>query len=152
MSWYENMVNVIRHVIFKDTELKTLMKIPASDMNNIISFRDKYFIHGTITDTPITNEAVRILYSEEQPFETNAPNIFTHMLVFDIYVNDGVRWDASADRMQERGELIAQRLKQLLHNKRHFNIKFMARGVYDLTCKLEGYTRKTIVFTYKRIY
>ena len=101
MSWYENMVNVVRSVLFKDNELKALMMIPSSDANNIISFRDKYFIHATITDTPITNESVRVLYSEELPMETSAPNVFTHTIVFDIYVNDGVKYGAVADRMQE---------------------------------------------------
>lgn len=152
MGWANNFVNVIRHVLFADEELKTLMAIPQEDFNSIMAFRDKYLVRGSTTDALMINEKVRILYYEGEPTETTAPNIMTHRVYFDIYVRQDHAFNATNDRMMHRADLIAKRLNELLSGKRIFDIRFYGRGVYHQTARAEGYDRTVVVFVYKRIY
>lgn len=152
MGWAENFSNVVRHVLFKDDELKSLMAIPAEDAKNILAFRDKYLVRGPTTDTLVLNEKVRIVYYEGEPTETDAENIMRHRVYFDIYVRKDCAYNATNDRMLHRADLIAKRLNILLSGKKLYNIRFIGRGVFQQTSRSEGYDRFVAVFAYKRIY
>lgn len=152
MSWTQNMADVIREVIFQDEELKRLMMIPEGDQNNLSAFRDRYFIRGNPAGEIVGDEPVRIVYSEGEPSETSAPNIFKHRIEFSVYCQSKHCYDAAEDRTLHRGHLIGERLIQLLSGKRLCNIRFYARGLYDQTIRMAGFERVSAVFTYKRIY
>ena len=152
MSWHENLVNTIRSVIFTDEELKTLMMIPEDEKDNIVAFRDKYFINTVTSDEVVGDIPVRITYRLDEPMETSSPNVVKNRLYFDIFVETKNAYNYGKDRMLHRGDLIADRLNHLLGGKRHHNITFRCRGIYDMTSRREGFDRKTIVFMYKRIF
>ena len=152
MSWHENMVNVIRGVIFKDDVLKDLMLIPDTNKNNIVLFRDKYFTNDVISDEIMAGEGVKVVYYDGEPTDTSSIHFMKHRLYIDIFVKKENAHDYGLDRMLHRGELIGERLIHLLGGKRHSNIKFFSRGIYDQVSKKEGYDRKTVVFMYKKIY
>lgn len=152
MGWAENMANVIRTVLFSDSELKTLMAIPQEDFEDLIAFRDRYFVRGNVTDNLVLGEDVRILYHDDEPSETDSNNVMKHRLYLDVYVKKEAAYNASNNRMLHRGDLIGKRLNQLLSGKKLCNIRFSGRGVYSQTSKAAGYDRTVVVFMYKRIY
>lgn len=152
MGWHENLVNVIRDVIFPDEILRDLMMIPEEDRDNIVAFRDKYFVNTVTSDEIIDDTKVKIAYRLDEPSETDSPNVVKNRLYIDIFVESRHAHDYGNDRMLHRGDLIASRLNKLIGGKRLHNITFRCRGIYDMTSRREGYDRKTAVFMYKRIF
>lgn len=150
-TWEGNLANAIRDV-FQDEELKTLMLIPESEMDSLVAFRDKYFVNQPISDRLMFTQHVRVLYSQENPTESNSPHVMYHRVYCHIFVKNTDAYTVGQDRMIHRGDLIAVRLKQLFCNMPHENIRFTCRGIYDLSSKMEGYDHKCVVFRYKRIY
>lgn len=110
-TWKDNWNNIIRHVIFKDSTLKQLMLIP--DDTSIIRFTDKYFIEDETTDEIITDEKVRVTYCTTKGYDTGNSNVKLKFLEFDIYVSQDELHTATSDRLQNRYDLIAERLKYL---------------------------------------
>ena len=108
-TWDDNWNDVIRHVIFKDDKLRTLMMIP--DGTPITKFIDKYFIEAENADEIITNEKVRICYYDSQGQNAENPNVFNRYKEFDIYVKDDAVHNATEDRLKKRYKLIAERLR-----------------------------------------
>lgn len=152
-SWHENLVNVIRGVIFQDDKLKELMMIPEAERKNIVSFRDKYFINEVLGDELLDNIPVRILYHLDEPYDIGGMNVRQDELFIDIYVERKHAYDYGVDRMLHRGHLIAERLEHLLcRGKKHYNLSFRCRQIADLTSKREGYDRVTAIMVYKHIY
>lgn len=148
-TWNDNLNDVIRDVIFPDEELLDLMLIPNDVRDDIVTFIQKYFVKDVTTDELVTTEDVRICYSQAV-----GRNIGKYMvkkyLNFDIYVKDTELHTASDDMLQSRDELIAEKLKELLTDKRYVClINFTYEDMYDLYTKTVGYHRYRIVFSYK---
>lgn len=148
-TWNDNLNNVIRDVIFPDAELLELMNIPEKYRDDIILFLKKYFVKDVTTDEIVTDEDVRICYSQEAG-RSLGMNMVKKYLNFDIYVKDSILHTATNDMLQSRDELIAERLKELLTDTRYVcHINFHFEDSYDLYTKTVGYHRYRIAFSYK---
>ena len=153
MRWINDWNTIIRRVIFADSELKTLMKLPAN--TNIISFIDKYFIRAGYTNKLVENEAVRIVYSDIQGYDTKVPNVKQKMLTFDIYVKTEDLHNVGNDRLVMRTQLIANRLIELLTKSRYLQdtgYRFWVAGDWDLGTRTTGYARYCVAFYYMKVY
>jgi len=82
-QWMDMWNNILRNVIYPNEEFKELMKIP--DNVSIIDFIDKYFIRAGYTNTVLTNQSVRIIYSDVNSKDINM-GVTRNELSFDIYV------------------------------------------------------------------
>lgn len=154
-GWMNDWNDIIRDVIFPDTELKALMMVPPE--TNIITFIDKYFIRSGYTNDLLENEDVRIVYGDIAAHDTAAPNVKRNEMIFDIYVRDVCLHNATNDRLQYRTHLIANRLIQLLtkggtSGKYLGGYRFWVKKDLDLGTKTTGYVRYCVSFEYMKVY
>ena len=152
-GWINAWNKIIREVIWKDHELKTLMKIPPK--TGIIQFIDRYFIRAGYTNKLLTDEVCRIVYADVQGAETNVPNVKKNMMTFDIYVKQDELHNVGDDRLVFRTHLIAARLNKLLTQDRYLadtGYRFWIAGDWDLGTRTIGYARYTIAFHYMKVY
>lgn len=152
-GWINAWNKIIREVIWKDHELKTLMKIPAK--TGIIQFIDRYFIRAGYTNKLLSDEVCRIVYADVQGSDTNVPNVKRNMMTFDIYVKQDELHNVGDDRLQFRTHLIAARLNKLLTQERYLKdtgYRFWIAGDWDLGTRTIGYARYTIAFYYMKVY
>ena len=152
-GWIDAWNKIIREVIWKDHELKTLMKLPAK--TGIIQFIDRYFIRAGYTNKLLSDEVCRIVYADVQGSDTNVPNVKRNMMTFDIYVKQDELHNVGDDRLQFRTHLIAARLNKLLTQERYLKdtgYRFWIAGDWDLGTRTIGYARYTIAFYYMKVY
>lgn len=153
IGWLKAWNTIIRQIIWKDDELKTLMKLPAKI--NIIQFVDKYFIRAGFTNELLTDEVCRIIYSDVQGGDTEVPNVRKNMMTFDIYVKKEELHNVGNDRLMSRADLIAERLYKLLTQERYLadtGYRFWIAGDWDLGTRTVGYVRKTLALYYMKVY
>lgn len=153
MGWINAWNTVIRKVIWPDSKLKSLMKLPSK--TNIVQFVDRYFIRASYTNTLLTDEVCRIVYSDSQGAETQVPNVKENLMIFDIYVKQEEMRNVGDDRLVTRADLIAERLFKLLTSKRYLactGYRFWIAGDWDGGTRVTGYVRKTIAFHYMKVY
>lgn len=147
-TWKDNWNNIIRNVFFEDKVLMDLMLVPED--TPITKFIDKYFIEDEYTDELITDELVRISYYDSKGRSAGTRNVFNKYKEFDIFVHETVNHTASDDLLQNRYDLIAERLKYLLQNgKTVEHLRFEYEDEYMLSTKMVGYKRYHLTFTYK---
>ena len=150
-SWIDDWNDIIRNVIFKDEELKSLMKLPAN--TNIITFIDKYFIRAGYTTEVLTNESVRIVYGTIARGDAMNPYVTRNEMSFDIYVKLEDLHNVERDRLVFRNHLIAKRLIDLLTNQRYLGVyQFTVEGEGDMGTSTIGYTRYNVTFGFKKTY
>lgn len=153
LGWIESWNKIIRNVIFRDYELKQLMKIPAK--TGIIQFTDNYFIKAGHTNKLLTNEVCRIVYADVPGSPTDVPNVKRNMITFDIYVKAEEMRNVGDDGLLLRTHLIANRLNHLLTQERYLagtGYRFWIAGDWDLGTRTPGYARYTIGFYYMKVY
>lgn len=150
-SWIDDWNDIIRNVIFKDEELKSLMKLPAN--TNIITFIDKYFIRAGYTTEVLTNESVRIVYGTIARGDAMNPYVTRNEMSFDIYVKLEDLHNVERDRLVFRNHLIAKRLIDLLTNQRYLGAyRFTVEGEGDMGTSTIGYTRYNVTFGFMKTY
>lgn len=153
LGWINAWNYIIRNVIFKDYELKRLMKIPKQ--TGVIQFTERYFIRAGYTNKLLTDEVCRIVYADVQGSPTNVPNIKRNMMTFDIYVKNEELRGVGDDGLMLRTHLIAERLFKLLTSERYLRdtgYRFWIAGDWDLGCRTAGYSRYTIALNYMKVY
>ena len=123
------------------------MLVPAG--TDILTFINRYFIRDSSTDELLTNEKVRIVHSDTQGLRTGNRYVHGKYKHFDIFVSEDVEHTATRDTLQSRQVLIAQRIKELLLQKREqYGLRFAYEDEYDLWTKTVGYKLYHIVFFY----
>ena len=153
MGWVNAWNYIIRNVIWKDHELKILMKMPPK--TGIIQFVDRYFIRAGYTNKLLTDEVCRIVYSDTQGYETEVPNVKKNLMLFDIYVKTEEMRNIGDDRLVTRMDLIAERIQRLLTSQNYLadtGYRFWIAGDWDGGTRVTGYHRKTIAFHYMKVY
>ena len=153
LGWINNWNHIIRNVIFKDYDLKRLMKVPKQ--TGVIQFTERYFIKAGYTNKLLTDEVCRIVYSDIQGSQTEVPNVKRNMLQFDIYVKNDELRGVGDDGLVLRTHLIAERLYKLLTSERYLRdtgYRFWIAGDWDLGSRTAGYSRYTIAFYYMKVY
>lgn len=116
---------------------------------DVLTFIDKYFIRDSSTDELLTNEKVRIIHSDTQGLRTRNRYVQGKYKHFDIFVSEDVERTATRDKLQSRQVLIAQRIKELLLQKKvQYGLQFTYEDEYDLWTKTVGYKLYHIVFFY----
>ena len=153
LGWVNAWNKIIREIIWRDYDLKRLMKIPPK--TGILQFCDRYFIRAGFTNTLLTDEVCRIVYSDEQGSNTNVPNVRRNMMTFDIYVKQEELHNVGDDRLISRADLIAERIYKDLTDERYLadtGYRFWIAGDWDLGTRTVGYVRKSIAFYYMKVY
>ena len=153
LGWINNWHTIIRNVIFKDYDLKRLMKIPKQ--TGIIQFTDRYFVKAGYTNKLLSDEVCRIVYSDVQGSQTEVSNVKRNMMAFDIYVKNDELRGVGDDGLVLRTHLIAERLYQLLTSEQYLadtGYRFRIAGDWDLGTRTAGYSRYTIAFYYMKVY
>lgn len=153
LGWINAWNTIIREIIWKDYDLKRLMKIPPK--TGILQFCDRYFIRAGYTNTLLTDEVCRIVYSDLQGNDTQVPNVRKNMMSFDIYVKQEELHNVGDDRLISRADLIAERIYKDLTDERYVadtGYRFWIAGDWDLGTRTVGYARKTIAFYYMKVY
>lgn len=153
LGWINSWNHIIRNVIFKDYDLKRLMKIPKQ--TGIIQFTDRYFVKAGFTNKLLTDEVCRIVYADIQGSQTEVANVKRNMLQFDIYVKNEELRGVGDDGLVLRTHLIAERLYKLLTSERYLadtGYRFWIAGDWDLGTRTSGYSRYTIAFYYMKVY
>ena len=148
-TWKDNWNNVIRDVLFADDYLREQMLLP--DECTVTQFIDKYFIEDENSDEIVTDELVRVVCYDSRGRDTGNQNVRLKYKEFDIYVRKDVLHTATRDRLQNRYDLIADRIKYLLLRHDcvcclHFELE---DDGYNLFTKAIGYKRYHIAFSYK---
>lgn len=148
ITWDDNWNNVIRY-LFSDIELKKLMRIPEKRFDNIVDFRDRYFVAGESSDAIVIDEDVRLVY-----YMTNSPNqigknAYKKYLEIDIYVKKDHLYDVRPDRLKRRDKAIFERLKHLLTGTKYVcRMAYRYADDYDASTRTIGYKRYHVVFSY----
>lgn len=149
-QWMDAWNDIIRNVIYQDEDFKQLMKIPEG--TSIIDFIDKYFINAGYTNTVLTNQSVRVIYSDIASQEINL-GVTKNELCFDIYVKNEQLHNFGNDRLRFRTKMIANKLVQMLtKSRRLYGYRFWVKGQTDVGTSAIGYTRHRISFGYLRTY
>lgn len=153
-GWRQAWKKIIRTVIFRDYDLRRLMKLPAN--TGIIQFTDRYFIEAGFTNKLLTDEVCRIVYADVPGKDTDVPNVKRNMLTFDVYVKTEELRNVTDDGLDTRTDMVIERLYKLLTQKRYTadtGYRFwIAWGPGDLGTRTAGYTRKTIALYYMKVY
>lgn len=150
MIWINDWNDIIRHVIFSDKELMSLMKIP--EKTSIIDFIDRYFIRAGFTNKILSNEDVRIVYGSTSS-ATNIDGVTSNVMNFDIYVKLENLHNVGVDRLVMRTQLIAQRLIYLLTRVRYNGVyRFYDPVEGDMGTSAVGYARYRVSLSYTRTY
>ena len=153
-AWNKEWNDIIRYVLFADDTLKELMELPTG--TTIINFIDNYFIRGGSANRVLSNQKVRIVYSNIRPTELdNTPYVNENTLSFDIYVKNEELHNLpnTNDRLEMRTQAIADRIKYLL-TKNRYTIelyRFRYVGETDLATSTIGYSRYNISFKYLKV-
>lgn len=153
LGWINSWNHILRNVIFKDYDLKRLMKIPKN--TGIIQFTERYFIKAGFSNKLLTDEICRIVYADIQGSQTEVQNVKRNMLQFDIYVKNEELRGVGDDGLVLRTHLIAERLNKLLTSERYLadtGYRFWIAGDWDLGTRTAGYSRYTIAFYYMKVY
>ena len=153
IGWVNAWNKVIREVIWRDYDLKRLMKFPPK--TGILQFCERYFIRAGFTNTLLTDEVCRIVYSDEQGNDTQVPNVRRNMMTFDIYVKQEELHNVGDDRLISRADLIAERIYRDLTDEHYVadtGYRFWIAGDWDLGTRTVGYIRKSIAFYYMKVY
>lgn len=153
LGWVNAWNKIIREIIWRDYDLKRLMKIPPK--TGILQFCERYFIRAGFTNTLLTDEVCRIVYSDEQGSDTNVPNVRKNMMTFDVYVKQEEMHNIGDDRLISRADLIIERIYHDLTNQRYVadtGYRFWIAGDWDLGTRTVGYVRKSIAFYYMKVY
>lgn len=153
MGWLKAWNTIIREVIWRDHDLKVLMKMPPK--TGILQFCDRYFIRAGYSNKLLTDEVCRIVYSDIQGSDTAVPNVRKNMITFDIYVKVEELHNYGDDRLMMRTHLIADRLQKILTKERYLadtGYRFWIAGDWDLGTRTTGYARYTIAFYYMKVY
>ena len=153
MGWIDAWNSIIRNVIWRDHDLKVLMKLPPK--TGILQFIDRYFIRAGYSNTLLTDEVCRIVYSDVQGSPTDVHNVTKNMMTFDIYVKQEELHNIGDDRLRMRTHLIAERLYKLLTKERYLaetGYRFWIAGDWDMGTRVTGYARYTIAFYYMKVY
>lgn len=150
MIWINDWNDIIRHIIFGDKELMSLMKIP--EKTSIIDFIDRYFIRAGFTNKILSNEDVRIVYGSTAS-ATNIDGVTSNVMNFDIYVKLENLHNVGVDRLVMRTQLIAQRLIYLLTRVRYNGVyRFYDPVEGDMGTSAVGYARYRVSLSYTRTY
>lgn len=153
LGWTNAWNTIFRKVIWKDYELKRLMKIPKQ--TGILQFADRYFIRAGFTNKLLTDEICRIVYSDVQGHDTDVPNVKKNMMVFDIYVKQDEMHGIGDDMLLNRTDVIASHLFKLLTKDRYVaetGYRFWPAGDWDTGTRTVGYARKTFALYYMKVY
>lgn len=148
-TWKDNWNNVIRDVLFPDEKLRELMLLP--DDVTVTRFIDKYFIEDEeSSDEIMTDEPVRIVHHDSEGVNFGNAHVRSRYKEFDIYIKNDVLHTATRDRLQNRYDLITERLKYLLiRHDTVCHLRFRFVDDYNLFTKTTGYKRYHVVFAYK---
>ena len=153
-GWREDWKKIIRQVIFRDYELRRLMKLPKN--TGVIQFTDRYFIKAGFTNKLLTDEVCRIVYAEQRPKDTDVPNVKRNMIVFDVYVKNEEQRNIGDDGLDTRSDMVVERLYKLLTSQRYLagtGYRFwIAGGPWDLGTRTAGYSRSTFALYYMKVY
>lgn len=104
-TWADNWNDVLRDVIFPDVRLLELMLVPTADRQDIRKFLDRYFVEDILSDAPVTDEKVRVLYYETEGGKLGGdPHITRKRLEFDIFVRNTELYTADRDRLRNRAK------------------------------------------------
>ena len=147
LGWINAWNKIIREVIWRDYDLKRLMKIPPK--TGILQFCNRYFIRAGFTSELLTDEVCRIVYADMQGHDTEVKNVRKNMMTFDIFVKQEELHNVGDDRLISRADLIAERLYKLLTSERYLaetGYRFWIAGDWDLGTRTSGYARKSIAF------
>lgn len=153
LGWINAWNSIIRNVIFRDYDLKRLMKLPSK--TGIIQFTERYFVKAGYTNKLLTDEVCRIVYADTPGQSTKVPNVKRNMMTFDIYVKSEEMRNCGDDGLILRTHLIAERLFKLLTSERYLGetgYRFWIAGDWDLGSRTPGYSRYTIAFYYMKVY
>jgi hypothetical protein len=143
--------DILKNIIWKDTELKDLMKIPAK--TSIVDFTKKYFIRAGYDSELLTNQAVRVIYGNTGGSETDVPNILRQNLTFDVYVRIEENNNVGNDRLVDRTDLIMNRILYLLRKSRYNGVyRFWVSDERDRPTRTIGYVRKQFTLGYLKLY
>ena len=93
------------------------MMIPEDDENNIVKYISNYLIRSNAPDEILTNENVRICYSEDAGRSLGS-NCLKKILNFDVYVKTKHLHNVGNDLLAFRTDKICQRLKELLTDEK----------------------------------
>lgn len=148
-SWNEAFTDVIVDYIWADDELRRLMCIPQNA--TIIDFIERWFVKAGTVTSPLTDEAVRIVYGNYKTYSQGDSHVNKQELSFDIYVRADISHNSESNRLVYRAEKIAERLRHLLtHGERYLSdaYRFWWVGESDMACAVYGYTRHNICFDY----
>lgn len=149
-SWEDNWNSIIRRILFQDEQLRMLMKLP--EKATILDFRDKYFIQAGYTSRTLTNEPIRIVYGHMNVGDDlNSEAVSMMKLSFDIYVQNEYLFNATADRLQMRTNLIADRIQKLLKQQRYvYGYRFYNPKRSNMGTSTVGYSRLNLTLSYMR--
>lgn len=147
-TWTKEFNDIIRYHIFANDELKELMMIP--DGTNIITFIDRYFIRAGYTSKVLSDENVRIVYSNSSSELGNTPHALRQILSFEIYVKTEHIHNVGTDRLMFRTNLIADKLIEILTKDRIGAFKFYCVGETEMGTSAIGYSRYNVTFMYMR--
>lgn len=147
-TWKDNWNDIIRYVFFQDEKLMSLMCIPTD--TPITKFVEKYFIEDSVSSEILTDEKVRIIHYDSNGSDTGNKSVLNRYKEMDIFVKDDVLHTATRDKLQNRYDLICERIKYLLlHETYVCNMRFRFVDSYNLWTKTSGYKRYHLVFSYK---
>lgn len=146
-TWSMRWDDIIRDVLFPETELAELMMIPAD--TDIITWTNKYFVDAALCTDLVEDEDVRVLWYEDQSSKTTNPYVKRRKICFDIYVKEEHIRDATNDLLRSRCKMIAQKLTEILTLKDTVGqVAFMYDDDYAIGTKTVGYVRHHLVLSY----
>jgi hypothetical protein len=138
-------------LLIKDTELKTLMNINSTDINNPTTLRKKYFLQTYVNSQTVTDPICLILIRDAPSSDTNNEFVKINGVIIEIFVHDSVD-TAGISGYKRRTHQISDRITKLLHRKLICDslVKFVDGN--ELQSSTANFKRSYVRFQYKAIY
>lgn len=122
-----------------------------NEKTSIIEFQDRYFIKAGYTSKTLKDEPVRIVYGDITGDPTGNVFVNREVMSFDIYVRNDCMHNATKDGLDNRTELIAERLTKLLTGERYvYNIRFWYVDDHPVGTSTIGYERHNLSLGFLR--
>ena len=149
--WREEWKKILREVIVKDAELRRLMCVPPNV--KIMEFIDDYFCHMAATGPLLTNQVCRVVYHETTDQLTSNPHVLEQEMVFDIYVKKTEQHTANVDRLDNRTELISERIQWLLIHDKDLGDTYKFNTIFDadMFSSTYEYSRRRLILRFKKV-
>jgi len=140
---------LIIKTLVNDTELKQLMLIPSSEIDNYGVLVEKYICQKYVSDIFTEDGVCRLLIRKGVSTQTNSDYVKRDSVIIEVYIPS---YKDIMEGFETRINKISERLIKLLNRKKFNDVTVIYNTTYEAICGTNYFKRYINRFEYKKIY